>query len=200
MLSYLAWYWSWMTLKRRSANYHSLQLLLSVENEAFLLKYWELCRWLICIISIVKTVVKTNSVNHHWKVSPNEITAFYCLLSRTWSVEVRRSILFHVYQRFFCFEIAISFGTSFNYINSKSKLKAEFTLLCFCWYLSTVHAVPFLYIYPDKKYTFFFIRIPKFFPSLNILNFSDFEPRTILKLFLNTKNVTSPENLSQESL
>ena len=42
----------------------------------------------------------------------------------------------------------------------------------------------------------FFIRMPKHFSSLNTLNFSDFEPRIIPKLFLNSKDVTFPNNLS----
>ena len=35
-----------------------------------------------------------------------------------------------------------------------------------------------------------FIRMPSCLPILNVLKFSDFEPRIILKLFLNTKAVT----------
>ena len=37
--------------------------------------------------------------------------------------------------------------------------------------------------------------IPKFFLSLNFLNFSDFRPRISFKLFLNTKDATLPTNL-----
>ena len=44
-------------------------------------------------------------------------------------------------------------------------------------------------------HTLFIIRIPTFFRDSILLNFSDFEPRIIFKLFLNTKGVTSPINL-----
>ena len=44
-------------------------------------------------------------------------------------------------------------------------------------------------------YMLFFYKKPSFLPSLNILKFSDFEPRIILKLFLNTKGVISPKYL-----
>ena len=43
----------------------------------------------------------------------------------------------------------------------------------------------------SNKAIHYFIRIPKFLPSLNFLPSSDFESRIILKLVLNTKSVTS---------
>ena len=46
-------------------------------------------------------------------------------------------------------------------------------------------------------YIHFFTRISNFLLSLNILNFSDFEPRIILKLFLNTKGVTLPKTFKE---
>ena len=49
-----------------------------------------------------------------------------------------------------------------------------------------------------KKTSFvhsFFKRIPKCFRTSIFLDFSDFEPRIILKLFLNTKGVVSPKIL-----
>ena len=45
---------------------------------------------------------------------------------------------------------------------------------------------------PYVKHSFF-ERIPKFFPSFNILKC---KPRIILKLFLNAKGVSSPNNLA----
>ena len=46
-----------------------------------------------------------------------------------------------------------------------------------------------------KINTLFFRTIPKIFPMLYILTFSDFEPRIILKSFFNTKGITSPKKL-----
>ena len=45
------------------------------------------------------------------------------------------------------------------------------------------------------EYTLFSIRIPSFFQASKFLNFSNFEPRIILKLLLINKGVPFPKNL-----
>ena len=49
-----------------------------------------------------------------------------------------------------------------------------------------------------RVYTFF-IRMPTLLLSINFLNFSDFKPGIILKVFFNTKTVTSSQSLRKIS-
>ena len=50
-----------------------------------------------------------------------------------------------------------------------------------------------MYLYPLSIP--FLLEYLNFFPALMFLNFYDFKPRIILKLFLNTDGLTSPKNL-----